>query len=80
MAYKPTCLVCQKEMVLGFMTDQGHAASVNLPRWCEGEPKRGHFTIGDAKYAQMETGYKVVAYRCPQCEALRLYAPSTNQS
>lgn len=76
MADKPTCLVCDMEMVRGFMTDQGHGASVNLPRWIEGEPERGFFTVGDAKTSQLKEGLRVVAYRCPQCEALRLYAPS----
>lgn len=78
MAYKPTGLVCQKEMVLGFMTDQGYG-SINVPRWVEGTPERGFFTVGDAKSSQLEQGLKVVAYRCPQCEALRLYAPSSNE-
>lgn len=79
MAYQPTCLVCQREMVLGFMTDQGHGASVNLPRWVEGTPERGFFTTGDAKQSQLKQSLAVIAYRCPQCAALRLYAPSTSE-
>ncbi|MFM9958658.1 MAG: PF20097 family protein [Phycisphaerales bacterium] len=82
MAHRPTCLVCQQEMVLGFMTDQGHGAAVNLPRWCEGTPESGHilFGGGEVKHAQHAKGLPVVAYRCPQCEALRLYAPSDDKS
>lgn len=76
MAGKPTCLVCQKEMVRGFMSDLGHANAVHLPRWCEGEPKPGFFSFGEAKRSQVSEGLLVVAYRCPECEALRLYAPS----
>jgi hypothetical protein len=75
MAAKPVCLVCQKEMVQGFMTDMGHHSTVHLPRWCAGEPQPS-FWSGEAKTSQVDFGLKVVAYRCPQCEALRLYAPS----
>lgn len=71
MAEKPVCLVCHKEMVRGFMSDGG----INLPRWCAGEPKAG-ILGGDAKLAKARDGIVVVAYRCPECEALRLYAPS----
>jgi len=75
MAKTPTCLVCQKEMELGFMTERGHAQIVNLPRWCPGTPEAS-FWSGEAKSSQVKEGLKVVAYRCPECEALRLYAPS----
>lgn len=82
LAKKPVCLVCQKEMVRGFMTERAHAGSVNLPRWCEGEPKPDfwakHVSGGDAASVQHAQGFAVVAYRCPECEALRLYAPSTH--
>lgn len=74
MAHKPVCLVCQKEMELGFMTELGHAQAVHLPRWCAGTPDKGFWTIGDAKHAQREAGAPVTAYRCPECKALRLYA------
>lgn len=78
MAKTPVCLVCQKQMELGFLTDVGHGNMINLPRWCEGEPERS-FLFGEAKQSQRKEGLKVVAYRCPQCEALRLYAPSTHE-
>lgn len=74
MASKPTCLVCQKEMVRGFVTDLGHANSIQIPRWCEGDPQSSFWT-GAATRSQFKDGLKVVAYRCPECEALRLYAP-----
>lgn len=80
MAKKPVCLVCEKEMELGFMTDLGHGNTVNLPRWCSGTPSKDGWTKfigGDAKQQQRLQGLNVVAYRCPECEALRLYAPST---
>lgn len=77
MAAKPTCLVCQKEMTPGFITDMGHYNSIHLPRWCPGEPHPS-FWSGEAKNAQLKEGLKVTAYRCPQCEALRLYAPSVS--
>ena len=76
MASKPTCLVCQKEMEPGFLTDRGHGPQTNLPRWCPGEPQRG-FMSSEVKRSQLDAGLKVVAFRCPQCEALRLYAPSS---
>ena len=75
MAANPVCLVCQVAMEIGFMTDLGHANAINLPRWCAGQPTAS-FWGGEAKNAQREAGLKVVAYRCPKCEALRLYAPS----
>ncbi len=75
MAGKPTCLVCQKEMVRGFLIDLGHMNTIAMPRWCEGEPEAS-FWSGEAKRAQVKEGVKVVAFRCPECEALRLYAPS----
>jgi len=78
MAKKPVCLVCQKEMVKGFMTDVGHLNSLHIPRWCQGEAEPSFWT-GEAKPSQVKAGFKVVAYRCPECEALRLYAPSAEQ-
>lgn len=76
MAKTPTYLVCQKEMEPGFLTDFGHYNVVHLPRWCPGEAEAS-FWSGEAKAAQVKQGLKVVAYRCPECEALRLYAPSS---
>lgn len=73
MAYTPTCLVCQKVMEVGFLTDLGHYNTVHLPRWCAGVPEAS-FWSGEAKPAQIKTGAKVTAYRCPTCKALRLYA------
>jgi len=73
MAYTPTCLVCKKEMELGFLTDLGHYNTIHLPRWCAGEPM-GSIWSGEAKSAQASSGVKVTAYRCPTCKALRLYA------
>lgn len=75
MAYKPTCLVCQKEMEKGFITDF-NSGSVMVPRWCAGEPNPSFWAGGEANRAQVREGHKVIAYRCPECEALRLYAPS----
>ncbi len=77
MANKPTCLVCKKDMELGFLTDRAGGFAVHLPRWCRGTPgERSLLQGGDVKFADAKQGLKVVAYRCPQCEALRLYAPS----
>jgi hypothetical protein len=78
MAAKPMCLVCNVEMIRGFMTELGHYSTINLPRWSPGEPERGF--LGEAKGAQRREGYKVVAYRCPTCEALRLYAPASDSA
>lgn len=67
-AKKPVCLVCEKEMVKGTMISAGDG----LPRWWEGEPRRD----GAAGAGGSRDGFVVVAFRCPACEALRLYAPS----
>lgn len=75
MAQKPTCLVCQKEMVRGFLLDQGEYSTLHSARWCEGVPQPSLIS-GEVNRSQFKSGHKVVAYRCPQCEALRLYAPS----
>ncbi len=78
MAKQPTCLVCQKVMVRGFLTERGSGGgATNLPRWCVGEPERpALLPRGEVTAAQTTAGLPVVAYRCPECEALRLYAPS----
>lgn len=75
MAKDPTCLVCQVAMEPGFLTDLGDLDRVNLPRWCAGKPERSRLGA-EAKRSQKKAGLKVVAFRCPTCEALRLYAPS----
>jgi hypothetical protein len=82
MGATPTCLVCQKEMEFGFIAErtQGYFSemqNINLPRWCKGDPKSPMFLGGEANWSQYDKGYSVVAYRCPECQALRLYAPST---
>lgn len=74
MAKEPTCLVCKKVMELGFITDAAYGG-INVPRWCAGSPESS-FWAGEVKGSQFKHGLKVVAYRCPECEALRLYAPS----
>jgi len=79
MASKPVCLVCKKEMEKGFMTDKYDDSRYSMPRWCQGEPEPNFWT-GEAKKQQFEHGLKVVAYRCPECEALRLYAPSAGEA
>lgn len=75
MAIKPTCLVCKKVMEIGFITDLGHFDTIRLPRWSPGKPKKSWLS-GEAKRSQINEGHKIVAFRCPECEALRLYAPS----
>lgn len=74
MAKKPMCLVCQKEMLPGFIPDSAHGG-VHLLRWCEGQPNPSFWT-GAATRTQLQGAVHIVAYRCPECEALRLYAPS----
>jgi hypothetical protein len=75
MADKPVCLVRKKEMEIGFLTDRGGGVSTHLPHWCAGQPQKGFG--GEVKRSQLHEGLKVVAYRCPECQALRLYAPAT---
>lgn len=76
MAKDPTCLVCQKIMEPGFITDIGHINTLHVPRWSPGKPEPSFWT-GEVKYHQHKEGLKIVAYRCPECQALRLYAPAT---
>ncbi len=79
MAKQPTCLVCQKVMERGFITDLAHSNAVLLPRWCRGDPQSNVWSTiqgGEATDSQHRSGFTVIAYRCPECEALRLYAPS----
>jgi hypothetical protein len=80
MAKDPTCLVCQKVMEFGFMAERTQGTfsdlqNVNLPRWCKGDPESPMFRGGEVTWAQYKEGCPVVAYRCPECKALRLYAP-----
>lgn len=77
MAHTPVCLVCKKEMQLGFMTDRGDGNAILLPRWCAGEPQKPRGILsrgGDAKQTHLVGSRPVTAYRCPECHALRLYA------
>ncbi len=74
MAYTPTCLVCQKEMEKGFIPD-GTPGGYKIPRWCSGTPSTSW--LSGMKPEQINAGLEIVAYRCPECHALRLYAPST---
>jgi hypothetical protein len=76
MATKPTCLVCHKEMEQGFLTDATYGG-IALPRWCAGTPESSIWS-GEVSRSQFKTGLKVVAFRCPECQALRLYAPSSD--
>ncbi|MGD9689292.1 MAG: PF20097 family protein [Phycisphaerales bacterium] len=75
MAKEPTCLVCEKKMEPGFIVDRGHGGSLSTPRWCADEPASSFWT-GEVQASQLREGLKVVAFRCPECEALRLYAPA----
>lgn len=76
MGKTPVCLVCQKEMEKGFITEMGDGGvAVHMPRWCAGEPKRTQY-VGEVDSAQHMKGLALTAYRCPECEAIRLYAPS----
>lgn len=79
MAATPVCLVCQVEMEKGFLTEMGDYSRIFLPRWCPGEAKSSFWT-GEAGLAQRKAGFTVTAFRCPTCEALRLYAPSAESS
>ncbi len=84
MGAQPVCLVCKKNMEAGFITDIGESGSVHLPRWCQGTPTPPKpllgIQAGEALSSQREAGFRVVAYRCPECEALRLYAPSNSSN
>lgn len=75
MAKDPTCLVCQKVMELGFITSDS-VAGVLLPRWHVGvQPVEPHLASKPAPIdIKPGAGIAVTAYRCPECEALRLYA------
>lgn len=77
MAKKPVCLVCQKEMEPGFTIDRSGPLQLDLiPRWYPGEPRE---LFGSVMKPENK-GCMIIAYRCPECEALRLYAPSTDPS
>ncbi len=75
MAKQPTCLVCQKAMEPGSLAALSHDGGADLPRWLPGYPDPALATSG-VKRSQFDAGLKVVVYRCPECEALRFYAPS----
>lgn len=74
MADKPMCLVCKEEMKPGFILERGDYVLVHEPRWCAGVARPG--VRGEAQIDQIAASLRIVAYRCPKCEALRLYAPS----
>lgn len=80
MAGQPVCLVCKKDMEPGFIIDRTDVGVLSQ-RWCAGTPEKPPKVLGiqagEIAAAQAAMGVRVVAYRCPECEALRLYAPST---
>jgi len=77
MGDKPVCLVCKVEMQPGFLTDKAGGMAVYVPRWCPGTTAAGA-VFSNVPPAQRQEGVAVVAYRCPECEALRLYASSNS--
>lgn len=81
MGKSPVCLVCKKDMEPGFIADRTDTGAT-LQRWCPGSPKEPTkwigIAVGDIPAGQVATGVAVIAYRCPECEALRLYAPTAS--
>jgi hypothetical protein len=76
MAKHPTCLVCQKKMEHGFTLDNGFTGE-SIPRWYPGEPKE--LLLGSLARPK-HPGCIIIAYRCPECKALRLYAPDPEET
>lgn len=57
----------------GFLLDRGHG-DVRQARWCAGRPKPGTYT-NEVELEQQIASVKVLAYRCPKCNRLELFAP-----
>ena len=72
----PLCPDCRIEMALGTMLDFSHGA-VLQPRWQPGPPEAAKFLgipiSGGVKPDKLHM-LPAVAWRCPQCGLLRLYA------
>lgn len=72
----PRCPDCTVGMDPGFMPDVGHNGVVIQGLWHPGDPeprKLLGFISAGVKLDQKNC-LKIVAYRCPQCGLLRLYA------
>jgi hypothetical protein len=66
----PECPHCKVRMDEGFVPDRGRN-SVAPAQWVQGIPERSFWQLLKMKDREKHT---VVAYRCPRCGLLRLYA------
>jgi hypothetical protein len=70
----PTCPDCRTEMERGFVPD--HYATTIRSHWHPGAGDEKTF-FGNLKL-DSEKMIPIVAYRCPQCGALKLYATKSD--
>ncbi|HEY4216831.1 MAG TPA: hypothetical protein VGM67_06810 [Gemmatimonadaceae bacterium] len=69
--FHPRCPKCDKPMERGHVPDITDGAAI-LSRWAPGEPAARRF-FGRIKY-DPKTSIPFVAYRCPGCGYVELYA------
>jgi hypothetical protein len=70
----PDCLRCTATMEHGFLLDHAHMAMMQA-RWCSGEPQASWLNLtGEVRSAQAQAGFKVTAFRCPECGYIESYA------
>jgi hypothetical protein len=71
---EPDCLRCTATMERGFLLDQAHMALMQV-RWCAGDPQQSRLGLtGEVRSSQAQAGFKVAAYRCPECGYIECYA------
>ena len=77
-----SCPKCQTSMEKGFIPDHAQAVAFQ-PAWYKGEPEEKTFLglPGGIKTKRTSFGYDnkpypLIAYRCPQCALVELYAPA----
>ena len=69
----PTCGRCGAAMVLGYVPDHAHGTRSQMATWYPGPP-RCTWLLHRPELPPMGPCYEVVAYRCPTCGRLELYA------
>jgi hypothetical protein len=67
----PNCPVCQVRMSAGFVLDKANNSTERV-KWIEGTPEKSW----GAYVTKGRASFELVAYRCPQCAWVILFAPA----
>ncbi len=76
------CMQCNVTMEEGMILDKAGYGGIVQGEWTKGTPPRrgiwGRFLSGSSvSMEQYADSKKIIAYRCPSCGRLELYAPQS---